>query len=64
MVSFSPNQRTSCVQMNNIINDNVREVAQCFSLVITVPPDSGLVPGSNANVTIIDDDVIIVSGGE
>ena len=40
--------------MNNVIEDNVREGPECFSLVITVPPDSGLVPGDSANVTIID----------
>ena len=42
--------------MNNVINDNVREGPECFSLVIAVPPGSGLVPGDSANVTIIDDE--------
>ena len=56
-VSFPPNQRISCVLIDNIIDDNVNENAECFSLVIMVPPDSYLVPGENINVTIISDDI-------
>ena len=55
-VTFAPNQRIACVEMNNIIDDNVLEGTECFSLVITVPPGSGLVPGDSANVTITDND--------
>ena len=56
-VSFPPNQRISCVLIDNIIDDNVNENAECFSLVIMVPPDSYLVRGENINVTIISDDI-------
>ena len=55
-VTFAPNQMVSCVDMSNIIDDSVFEQTECFQLVITVPPGSRLVPGGNANVTIIDDD--------
>ena len=55
-MTFAPNQMIACVVMNNVIDDNVREGPECFSLVIRVPPDSGLVPGDSANVTIIDDE--------
>ena len=56
-VSFPANQRISCVLIDNIIDDNVNENAECFSLVIMVPPDSHLVSGENINVTIISDDI-------
>ena len=56
-VNFDPNQMVSCVEMNNIIDDNIAEDDECFSLVIVVPPGSSLVPGENANVTIISIDV-------
>ena len=61
-VSFAPNQEISCVLINNIIDDNIHEVTQCFSLVIKVPSsDSRLVPGGRANVNILDDDQPIIS---
>ena len=53
-VTFAPNQMVACINMNNIIDDRVREEQECFQLVIIVPPGSRLVPGGNANVTIID----------
>ena len=56
-VTFAPNQMVSCVDMNNIIDDSITEPTECFQLVIMVPPGSRLVPGDNANVTIIDEDV-------
>ena len=46
----------ACVEMNNIIDDSVPEGRECFSLVIRVPPDSGLDPGDSANVTITDNE--------
>ena len=55
-VIFAPNQMVSCVDMNNIIYDSINEPTECFQLVIMVPPGSRLVPGDNANVTILDDD--------
>ena len=55
-MTFAPDQMIACVEMNNIIDDSVPEGPECFSLVITVPPGSGLVPGDSANVTIIDTD--------
>ena len=58
-MTFAPNQMIACVVMNNVINDNVPEGPECFSLVITVPPGSGLVPGDSANVTILDNKPII-----
>ena len=42
--------------MDNIVDDSNFEDTECFILVITVPPDSDLVPGGNATVTIMDDD--------
>ena len=63
-VSFAPNQMISCVQIDNIIDDNIRETTQCFSLIIQTPPDSKLVPGGNANVTILDDDATIATTSE
>ena len=62
-MSFAPNQMIACTLMDNIISDNVRETDECFSLVIVPPGGSGLVPGGNANVTIIDN-TIITSPGE
>ena len=55
-VTFAPNQMVACIDMNNIIDDSAPEGQECFQLVIMVPPGSRLVPGDNANVTIIDDD--------
>ena len=55
-VTFAPNQMVSCVNMNNVIDDSINEPTECFQLVIMVPPGSRLVPGDNANVTILDDD--------
>ena len=63
-VNFDANQRISCQVITNIIDDSVIEADQCFSLVIVTPPGSDLVPGGKANVTIVDDDVIITSIGE
>ena len=61
-VSFAPNQMVSCVQLNNVISDNIRETDECFTLVIDPPPGSDLVPGGNANVTIVDNTVIASPG--
>lgn len=55
-VSFAPYQRTSCVLIDNIIDDNVYENVETFSLLIRVPSDSHLVSGENVNVSIISDD--------
>ena len=55
-MTFAANQRISCTLINNVIDDIVFEETECFSLVITVPPGSRLVPGGDANVTIIDND--------
>ena len=61
-MSFAPNQMVSCVLMDNIITDNVRETDECFTLVIDPPPGSDLVPGGNANVTIVDNTIITSPG--
>jgi len=63
-VSFDANERVSCSVINNIIDDNIRETDQCFLLKIVPGPDSDLVPGGNANVTIVDDDIILASPSE
>lgn len=61
-VTFAPNQMVACIDMNNIIDDRVREGQECFQLVIIVPPGSRLVPGGNANVTIVDGIIPQTSG--
>ena len=53
IVSFAPNQSTSCVQFDNIIDDIDNEDTECFSLVIMASSGSHLNPGDSANVTII-----------
>ena len=63
-VTFQPNQMIRCIEMNNIIDDSVREGSECFSLVITVPPGSRLIPGDEANVTILDDEPVVTITGE
>ena len=55
-VTFASNQMVACIDMNNIIDDSAPEPTECFQLVIMVPPGSHLVPGDNANVTIIDNE--------
>ena len=55
-MTFAPNQMVSYVLMNNVIDDNVAEDTECFRFIIDPPDDSDLVPGGEANVTIIDDD--------
>lgn len=55
-MTFEPNQMISCVLMDNIVDDNVAEDTECFTLIIVPPPDSDLVPGANTTVTIEDDD--------
>ena len=63
-MTFQPNQMIRCIEMNNIIDDIVLEGPECFSLVITVPPGSRLIPGNNANVTILDDEPVVTTSGE
>ena len=60
MVTFAPNQMISCVLMDNIVDDNVAEDTECFTLIIDPPDDSDLVPGANTTVTIEDDDPISI----
>ena len=58
-VSFAPNQMISCIEMNNVVDDGIPEQMECFELMMRVYPGSGLGPGDNANVTIIDSERIL-----
>ena len=64
MVDFAANQRVSCVQIDNIIDDDNPEFEESFFLVIRPAPNSGLVPRGNVTVTIEDNDATIVTSGE
>ena len=64
MVHFAANQSVSCVQIDNVVDDNNPEFEESFFLVIRPAPNSGLVPGGNATVTIEDDGATIATSGE